>query len=137
MKTLTGDINYPRLKREHLEGIVELCKEEAWPSYLDAERTWRALTAPGVVTIVAVAGEQVVGFAYLQTDGEIQAHLTLIAVRPSYRLRGIGRRLVDEAFRESGAQYLNLVSTEGADDFYRSFAYRDFPGFRIYPAQSR
>lgn len=42
----------------------------------DAERAVRALTAPGVVTVVAVAGEEVVGFAQVLTDGEIQAYLT-------------------------------------------------------------
>jgi ribosomal protein S18 acetylase RimI-like enzyme len=82
---------------------------------------------------VAVENDVVVGFAQVQTDGVVQAHLTLIAVAANQRRRGIGRRLIEETFRRSGAQRIDLVSTEGADDFYRSFSHRSFPGFRIYP----
>ncbi len=86
--------------------------------------------------MVALEGERVVGFAYLQSDGAIQAHLSLIGVLRSHRRRGIARRLVEEAFRRCGAERIDLVSTEGADDFYRSFMHLELPGFRIYPGTS-
>lgn len=41
---------------------------------------------------------QYVGFAYLQSDGHIQAHLSLMAVSTTHRRRGIGRALLDFAF---------------------------------------
>jgi len=127
-------MEYVTLDRRHLGGVIRLCEAENWASYTAAtEQTWQALTAPGSHTIVAVDDDLVVGFAQVQSDGMVQAHLSLIAVAPDQRRRGIGRRLVEEAFRRSGAQRIDLVSTEGADDFYRSFSHRSFPGFRIYP----
>jgi ribosomal protein S18 acetylase RimI-like enzyme len=115
-----------------------LCEQEGWPSFLeDPDKTWRALTAPGVITIVATSGERVLGFAQLQTDGAIQAHLSNIAVDRNQRREGIGRRLIEEAFAQSNAKRIDLVSTEGAHSFYESFAHNRIPGYRIYPQYER
>jgi GNAT superfamily N-acetyltransferase len=122
--------------RNHLEAVMHLCEVQGWPSYLeDAERTWRALTAPGVITVVAVDDDKIIGFTTMLTDGEISSYLSLIAVAEEYRSRGIARRLVEEVFTRSGPvrQGVNLLSTEGADGFFQSFANRSFPGYRIYP----
>jgi ribosomal protein S18 acetylase RimI-like enzyme len=84
--------------------VLHLCEQVNWPSFLeDPARANRALTAPGVTTIVAVEGEAVLGFAQLQSDGEIQAHLSLIAVDSAYWRRGIARDLLALALREAGA----------------------------------
>ena len=45
----------------------------------------------------------------------MQGYVTLITVS-----RGIGRHLIEEALAHTGVQRLDLLSTEGADDFYRS-----------------
>jgi hypothetical protein len=45
----------------------------------------------------------------------VQGYVTLITVS-----RGIGRHLIEEALAHTGVQRLDLLSTEGADDFYRS-----------------
>jgi ribosomal protein S18 acetylase RimI-like enzyme len=69
---------------------------------VDAARTVRALrllTAPGVTTVVAVDNGNVVGFAELFSDGELQAFLTSIAVNRRFRGRGIGGAHVEESLR--------------------------------------
>ena len=41
--------------REHLQGATELFAAEDWRTYTaEPERTFRALTAPGATTLVAV-----------------------------------------------------------------------------------
>jgi hypothetical protein len=40
---------------------------------------------------------------------------------------------VQEAFRRCGGQWVDLLSTEGADGFYQSFEHKEFPGYRLYP----
>jgi ribosomal protein S18 acetylase RimI-like enzyme len=129
------EIEYAPIAREHVEGAMRLCAIEGYDSYTaGAERTWTALTAPGVATVVALSGGEVAGFAQMQSNGVIQAHLTLIVVARSLRRAGIGKRLVGEAFARRGGTRVDLLSTEGADGFYRSFRYQQFPGYRIYPA---
>ena len=79
---------------DDLSGVLRLCEAEHWPSFPeDPARANRALTAPGVTTMVAMEDNQVVGFAQMQSDGEVQAHLSLIAVEKGFRRRGIAREL--------------------------------------------
>ncbi|HEY5107679.1 MAG TPA: GNAT family N-acetyltransferase [Caulobacteraceae bacterium] len=118
----------------HLAGVIALCTAEGWPSYAeDPGRAERALTAPGIVTVVAEARGQVAGFATAGSDGEIQAFLILIAVDKTQRGRGIAKRLIEASFAKTGAIRMDLLSTDGAEGFYASFAHHRLPGYRIYP----
>jgi ribosomal protein S18 acetylase RimI-like enzyme len=126
-------VNVTQYDEAQLAGILALCGAEDWPSLpADPSRAHAVFTAPGVTTVVALDGELVVGFAYLQSDGHIQAHLSLMAVHRAYRRKGIGRALLEYAVPVTGAQRGDLV-TDSADDFYASFEHRTFSGFRIYP----
>ncbi|MFI4936560.1 MAG: GNAT family N-acetyltransferase [Caulobacterales bacterium] len=116
-----------------LKSVVGLCAAEGWPSFPeDPGRALRALTAPGVTTVVAVEAGRVIGFAQLQSDGEIQAHLSLIAVDPAARRQGIARRMLDLALRTAGGLRIDL-NTDGADAFYAAFRHFRMTGFRLYP----
>ena len=120
-------------ERDHLLGIVALCEAESWPSFpADHERAHAVLTAPGVTSVVALEGAEVIGFAYLQSDGHIQAHLSELAVSADHRRKGIARALLEYAMPLTGAQRIDLV-TDTADAFYASLPHRTFTGFRIYP----
>jgi ribosomal protein S18 acetylase RimI-like enzyme len=114
--------------------VLRLCEAEDWPSFpADPDRAHRVLTAPGVTAVVALEGGEVIGFAYLQSDGEIQAHLSLLAVAPSHRRLGVGRTLLDLAMREAGGTRLDLI-TNTAVEFYEQLAGDGrWRGFRLYP----
>jgi len=107
------DFEYSVIRSAHLMAVVELCRRESYSSYtVDEQRTWRALTAPGVVTVVALNDDQVVGFAQVQSDGEIQAHLSLIVVDRDFRKQGIGRELIQEVFKQIGADRIDLITED-------------------------
>lgn len=113
----------------HLPGVLRLCAEEGWESFpANPEMTAAAHRAPGATAVVAVADGGVVGFAQAQGDGVLQAHLSLLAV---------DRRLVEEAFRRSGTERMDLISTPGAEGFYGSFPHKARSGFRIHPGAER
>ena len=119
--------------RVHLDRVVALATAEGWPSYPeDPERAHRSFTAPGVTVVVALIEQEVVGVAVLQSDGEIQAHLSLILVAPSHRRMGLGRRLLEDGFVRAGGQRIDLV-TDSSDAFYESFPHKRLGGYRIYP----
>ena len=129
-------IAYEDFQASHLDEVMALCHAEGWSSYADRATALRAFSAAGCIVVVAIdAG--VVGFVQLQTDRAVHAHVSNIVVTPSYRRRGVGRRLLEVAFERSGARYVDLVSVEGSDEFYRSFEHKEFPGFRLYPGRSR
>jgi ribosomal protein S18 acetylase RimI-like enzyme len=116
-----------------LDGVIELCAAEGWPSFPeDPARALRALTAPGVTTVVADAAGRVAGFAQLLSDGEIQAHLSLIAVRPSARRQGLAREMLRFALARAGGTRIDLL-TDTAPEFYSALPHRRLDGFRIWP----
>ena len=120
-------------ERDHLLGIVALCEAEGWPSFpADHERAHAVLTAPGVTAVVALNDGEVIAFAYLMSDGHIQAYLAELAVSADHRRKGIARALLEYAMPLTGAQRIDLV-TDTADAFYASLPHHTFSGFRIYP----
>lgn len=119
-----------------LASVLDLCRAEGWPSYpSDPARALRALTAPGIATVVAECEASVVGFATGGGDGEIQGYLINLAVSANHRRLGIARQLVSALFEQLGVGRLDLLSTDSAVDFYRSFTHRILPGYRIYPGK--
>jgi ribosomal protein S18 acetylase RimI-like enzyme len=119
----------------HLSGVAGILASLEWDNFgYDLDLTRKALTAPGVTTIVAAAGEtgEVVGFAQVFADGVYQAHLGLLAVDEGWQRRGVGRGLVQEAFARVGARRLDLIASDESLEFYRSFKHREQVGFRIY-----
>ena len=122
-----------RFRPGDLDAVIELCAAEGWPSFPeDPARALRALTAPGVTTVVGDDGGRVVGFAQLLSDGEIQAHLSLIAVHPDARRQGLARQMLRLALAEAGGSRIDLI-TDTAPDFYAALPHRRLDGFRIWP----
>ena len=73
----------------HLDGLIALVAAEGWTEYTeDAERTFRALSAPGVTTLVALADGRVVGAIQVQSDGVIQAHVSMLLIDREWRDAG-------------------------------------------------
>jgi ribosomal protein S18 acetylase RimI-like enzyme len=117
---------------EHLDGVLALFAAERWLTLIeDPARTGRALVAPGCTTLVALDedGDDVVGVIWMQSDGEIQAHVSAIAVASSHRGQGLGRRLITDALDATGVTRVDLISV--ADEFYGQMTERRFQGFRI------
>ena len=95
----------------------------------DPERTYRALTAPGVTTLVAIAGERVVGAIQVQSDGLIQAHLSLLLIDRDWRGAGLGSTLLREGLERAGGLQLDIrTRTEG---YYERLGASRSLGFRV------
>ena len=114
----------------HLEGLIALVAAEGWSEYADdVKRTYRALTAPGVTTLVANSGGRVVGAIQVQSDGVIQAHVSMLLIDPEWRGRSLGSRLLRDALDRSGALQLDIrTRTEG---YYERFGASRSLGYRL------
>ena len=116
--------------RQHLDGALALFTAEGWRTYTaDPERTVRALTAPGCTTLVAADGGEVAGLVQLQSDGQIQAHLSLLIVGERWRGRGLARELLHEAAARAGGIRIDMLSRAGG--YYQSLGARSIPGYRL------
>ena len=114
----------------HLDGLIALVAAEGWTEYTDdAERTCRALTAPGVTTLVAIVGRRVVGAIQVQSDGVIQAHVSMLLIDRNWRGAGLGPRLLREGLERAGGLQLDIrTRTEG---YYERLGASRSLGFRL------
>ena len=108
----------------------------------DAGRILHAIDDRETVTLVASdEGRRslgaLAGFAIMEF-GEDRAHLVLLAVRPTHRRRGIGRRLLEwlvQSARPAGVRSLHLelrANNEAARAFYRAMGFSEtilVPGY--------
>jgi ribosomal protein S18 acetylase RimI-like enzyme len=103
---------------------------EGWTEYsADDERTYRALTAPGATTLVALADGDVVGAIQVQSDGLIQAHVSMLLIAPTARGMGLGSTLLRDGLERAGGLQLDIrTRTEG--NYERLGASRS-SGFRL------
>jgi len=116
--------------RTHLGGLIALVAGEGWTEYSeDQERTYRALSAPGSTTLVATADDRVVGAIQVQSDGLIQAHVSMLLIDGEWRGRGLGSRLLREGLRHAGGIQLDVrTRTEG---YYERLGASRSLGFRL------
>jgi ribosomal protein S18 acetylase RimI-like enzyme len=116
--------------RAHTPGVIDLLAAEGWDTYtVDPEQTARALSAPGCTTLLALDGARVVALVQVQSDGEIQAHLSALLVDTSWRRRGLGRQLLHEALKRAGGIQIDVLTQNRA--FYESLGGQPRPGFRL------
>jgi ribosomal protein S18 acetylase RimI-like enzyme len=124
------EVSIELFAQAHLDGVIALVAAEGWTEYADdAERTSRALTAPGVTTLVAIVDRRVVGAIQLQSDGVIQAHVSLLLIDPSCRGAQLGSKLLREGLQRAGGLQLDIrTRTEG---YYERFGASRSLGFRL------
>ena len=114
----------------HLDGPVTLVVAEGRSEYaVDVERTSRAMSAPGVTTLVAIDDGRVVGAIQVQSDGFIQAHVSLLLVEPDWRDASSGFGLLRDGLERAGGLRFDIrTRTEG---YYERFGTGRSLGFRL------
>lgn len=127
-----ADFDIRPFRPGHAEAVSALCLAEGWGSWEDPQRVARALTAPGVTTLVAVQGDEVVGAIEVLTDGDINWVIGTLVVARSERGKGIGTALVSEAFERTTARRLDLLTESDGPHFYERLRGRPMVGFRLY-----
>lgn len=92
-------------------------------------RVMARIRSQDTMVLTARDREQVIGFAIMEF-AELEAHLDLLAVLPSYRRAGIGRRLIqwlEKSARVAGTFMVHLevrISNRSAQAFYRALSYQ-------------
>jgi GNAT superfamily N-acetyltransferase len=114
----------------HLDELIALVAAEGWTEYAhDVERTYCALTAPGVTTLVAIVGGQVAGAIQVQSDGLIQAHVSMLLIGRNWRGTGLGARLLREALERAGGLQLDIRTR--IEGYYERLGASRSLGFRL------
>ena len=124
------EVSIKPFAQAHLDGLIALVAGEGWTEYTDdAERTYRALSAPGVTTLVAIAGRRVVGAIQVQSDGVVQAHVSMLLIDRDWRGHRLGFGLLREGLERAGGMWLDIrTRTEG---YYERLGASRPLGFRL------
>jgi ribosomal protein S18 acetylase RimI-like enzyme len=83
--------------------------EEAWPEH--PHRDFELILPCSLTYVCAFAGEKLVGFVNVASDGAAHAFLLDVTVHPAFRRQGIATeiiRLAAAASRERGAEWLHV-----------------------------
>ena len=105
----------------------------SWPP----ERVAKAVRARSTCVLAAEVRSHLVGFGIMEF-GDVQAHLSLLAVKPSHQRCGIGRGLVhwlEESALTAGITTITLelrANNYGARSFYRLLGFQEgayIPGY--------
>ena len=103
----------------------------------DPNRVARSIKARDTLVVVAAVRNHLTGFS-IMNFGDDQAHLTLLAVKPSHQRCGIGRSLVawqEESALVAGIATINLelrAMNNTAREFYRALGFTEtayIPGY--------
>jgi hypothetical protein len=87
------------------------------------------LTAPGVTTLVAIDDGCVAGVIQVQSDGQIQAHVSMLLIGEGSRGTGLGTELLREGLDRAGGMYLDVrTRTEG---YYERLGASRSLGYRL------
>ncbi|NPV04004.1 MAG: GNAT family N-acetyltransferase [Syntrophaceae bacterium] len=81
--------------------------------------------------VVAEAEGRVIGMGRALSDRVSDAYIQDVVVEPSFRGRGIGRRIVEELvhrLRQDGIEWIGLGAEAGTHDFYRRAGFTELPG---------
>lgn len=138
------EIGIVPIAEEHIEGFHRcldvVARERAYLVFLEAppiastQEFVRANIAHGFVQLVAVAGNEVVGWCDIlprRAPGFSHCGVVGIGVHPEYRGRGIGRRLLTEALRRVKEQGLERIELEVYASNHRARALYESLGFRV------
>lgn len=128
--SLPGGVGLRAWRDDDYAAVRDLAAAEGWSTLRDRPAdglaAWRA-SWPALVTTHA---HTVVGFARALTDGAVTIYLADLLVAPAWRGQGLGRALIDACHLLLPSTRIDLLSTTGADEFYRAQGFRAFPGFR-------
>ena len=121
---LPEDVQLRCWMEEDFPFIQRLSRLEGWTTPL--RRPEEALVAwrNSWPALVVAQRENVIGFVRGMTDGEVTTYIAALLVEREHRGKGLGHLMVDACHKLYPHTRLDLISTEGANAFYKAHGFR-------------
>lgn len=123
------DVDGPRDARpSDAEAIRLFLAANGWADRVGTSERFAALLAASTRTAVVFHGPEVVGFARAITDGVSNGYVSMVAVAPAFRRRGIGAALVGHV--TAGADSVSWMlhaGRPGAPEFFARLGFAAAP----------
>jgi ribosomal protein S18 acetylase RimI-like enzyme len=87
-------IKFREAKPDDYDGLRQFLSEQGWTDRVQDVERFRTMLERSHLTMLALDGDEIVGFARALCDDACNAYISMVAVAPARRRQGIGRELV-------------------------------------------
>ena len=87
-------IRFREITPEDYEGLRQFLSEQGWADRVQDDNRFQTMLDGTDLTVLALDGDTIVGFARALCDDACNAYISMVAVAPDRRRQGIGRELI-------------------------------------------